>query len=43
MLPGLIDDDAATRKDPPIALLLDSAINPLVHAFNLMSFAVSVS
>ena len=40
VLPEIIQDGAGSRKGPPIALLLDSDINPLVHAYTLMSLGV---
>ena len=43
VLPEIIEDGAVTRKGPPIALLLDSDINLLVHAYALMSLGVPVS
>ena len=43
VLPEIIEDGAVTRKGPPIALLLDSDINLLVHAYGLMSLGVPVS
>lgn len=36
VLPEIIQDGAGSRKGPPIALLLDSDINLLVHAHTLM-------
>ena len=43
VLPEIIEDGASSRKGPPIALLLDSDINLLVHAYTLMSLGVPVS
>lgn len=43
VLPEIIEDGTGTRKGPPIALLLDSDINLLVHAYTLMSLGVPVS
>ena len=43
VLPGILKDGAGTRKGSPIALLLDSDINLLVHAYTLMSLGVPVS
>lgn len=43
LLPEIIEDGAGSRKGPPIALLLDSDINLLVHAYTLMSLGVPVS
>ena len=43
VLPELIEDGAGTRKGSPIALLLDSDINLLVHAYTLTSLGVPVS
>ena len=42
VLPEIIEDGAGSRKGPPIALLLDSDINLLVHAYTLMSLGVPV-
>ena len=42
VFPGIIQDGAGSRKGPPIALLLDSDINLLVHAYTLMSLGVPV-
>ena len=43
VLPEIPEDGAGTRKGPPIALLLDSDINLLVHVYTLMSLGVPVS
>ena len=43
VLPAIIEDGAGSRKGPPVALLLDSDINLLVHAYALMSLGVPVS
>ena len=43
VLPELTEDGIGTRKGPPIALLLDSDINLLVHVYTLMSLGVPVS
>ena len=43
VLPRVIEDGAGSRKGPPVALLLDSDINLLVHAYTLMSLGIPVS
>lgn len=43
VLPEITEDGADARKGSPIALLLDSDINLLVHAYTLMSLGVPVS
>ena len=43
VLPEVTGDGAGSRKGPPVALLLDSDINLLVHAYTLMSLGIPVS
>jgi len=43
VLPEMTADGAPSRKGPPIALLLDSDVNLLVHTYALMSLGVPVS
>ena len=43
VLPEIGENGMGSRKGPPIALLLDSDINLLVHAYTLISLGVPVS